>query len=93
MVDALNEMKSQLMELNQAMSGVEEEFAGLLNGIHSQNRESAVNFLKYLILRRTDFRHLQLFLHENGLSSLASCESHTHRQIQVTLTLINSSHR
>jgi pyruvate kinase len=79
------EIKRQLIDLNKAMSGVEGEFAGLLEAIHPQNRESAVNFLKYLILRKTDVRELQLFLHENGLSSLASCESHTQRQIQVTL--------
>lgn len=91
MVDSPNEMKSQLTMLNQAMSEVEEEFAALLEGIHPQNRESAINFLKYLILRKTDVRELQLLLHENGLSSLASCESHTHRQIQVTLQKLGIS--
>jgi pyruvate kinase len=79
------EIIDQLTDLDQSMSRAEGEFAELLEGIHPQNRESAVNFLKYLILRKTDVRSLQLFLHENGLSSLASCESHTHRQIQVTL--------
>lgn len=85
MNDSFKEIKSQLTVLHDFMSGVEGRFSSLLDTIHPENRESALNFLKYLILRKTDVRELQLLLHENGLSSLASCESHTHRQIQVTL--------
>lgn len=93
MADSLKEIKSQLTALHLAMAGVEEEFAGLLESIHPLNRESALNFLKYLILRKTDVRDLQLLLHENGLSSLASCESHTHRQVQMTLQHLGSKLR
>ncbi|MDP2041594.1 MAG: pyruvate kinase [Algoriphagus sp.] len=75
----------QLSSLRQSMNRVEEEFAGLLADIPPHNRISAINFLKYLILRKTDVRELQIMLHENGLSSLASCESHTQRQIEMTL--------
>ncbi|MDO8966705.1 pyruvate kinase [Algoriphagus sp.] len=75
----------QLSSLRQSMNRVEEEFAGLLADIPPHNRTSAINFLKYLILRKTDVRELQIMLHENGLSSLASCESHTQRQIEMTL--------
>lgn len=79
------QIKTQLTALHQSMSKIEEEFAEVLGRVHPHNRRSAVNFLKYLVLRKTDVRRLQDMLHANGLSSLASCESHTHRQIQVTL--------
>lgn len=85
MLDSINQMKMQLSSLRQSMNRVEEEFAGLLADIPPHNRKSAINFLKYLILRKTDVRELQIMLHENGLSSLASCESHTQRQIEMTL--------
>lgn len=85
MLDSINQMKMQLSSLRQSMNRVEEEFAGLLADIPPHNRISAINFLKYLILRKTDVRELQIMLHENGLSSLASCESHTQRQIEMTL--------
>lgn len=67
------------------MSGVENLFSRQLERIHPDNRKSAGNFLKYLILRKNDIRKLQDQLHASGLSSLASGESHIHRQIQVTL--------
>lgn len=50
-----------------------------------QNQQlSAQNLIHYLVLRNTSIQELQYHLHEFGLSSLASCESHTLRQIQVT---------
>jgi pyruvate kinase len=85
MLDSIDQMKMQLNSLCQLMNRVEEEYADLLAEIPPHNRISAINFLKYLILRRTDVRDLQIMLHENGLSSLASCENHTQRQIEVTL--------
>jgi pyruvate kinase len=85
MADSSSQMKAQLKSLYRSMKQVEREFSGLLDGIHPLHRNSAVNFLKYLILRKTDVRELQIMLHENGLSSLASCESHTQRQVEMTL--------
>lgn len=85
MLDSTKQMKMQMRALIQAMNRVEEDFADLLAEIPEPNRISAINFLKYLILRKTDVRDLQVLLHENGLSSLASCESHTQRQIEMTL--------
>jgi pyruvate kinase len=85
MTDSTGEMKAQLNSLYRSLIQVEREFTGLLKAIHPHNRASAVNFLKYLILRKTDLRELQIMLHENGLSSLASCESHTQRQVEMTL--------
>ncbi len=80
-----SQIHARLTALHEAMSSVEKEFDKMLERVHPQNRTSAANFVKYLILRKNDIRKLQDQLHANGLSSLASCESHTHRQIQVTL--------
>lgn len=85
MAGNLTQIQSELAKLNESMVQVERDFTDLLARVHPHNRKSAVNFLKYLVLRKNDVRKLQDKLHANGLSSLASCESHTHRQIQVTL--------
>lgn len=67
------------------MDAAPQVFADRIQVVHPSNRDSALNFLQYLILRKTDIQDLQYQLHNQGLSSLASCESHTRRQIQVTL--------
>ncbi|SHO60792.1 pyruvate kinase [Algoriphagus zhangzhouensis] len=81
----LDEIREGLIKLESEMSHVDQVYKKLLKTIHLNHKSSAENFLKYLILRKTDIQHLQLLLHKNGLSSLASSESHIHRQIQVTL--------
>ena len=48
--------------------------SGLL--LHASYRQSAVNLLGYLCLRRHDMRQLQTQLTTLGLSSLAGCEAH-----------------
>lgn len=80
-----SKIKKQLLFLDAEMSQVASEFEDILSGIPSYNQDSALNFLQYLVLRKHDIQELQHQLHVFGLSSLASCESHTHRQIQVTL--------
>ncbi|WP_026966096.1 pyruvate kinase [Algoriphagus terrigena] len=79
------QIQHQLTLLDEAMSCVQKDFPETLERVHPQNKKSALNFLKYLIFRKNDVRKLQDQLHANGLSSLASGESHIHRQIQVTL--------
>ncbi len=80
-----SQIHSRLTALHEEMSSVSQTFASRLERIHPNNQKSALNFLKYLILRKNDIRQLQDQLHNHGLSSLASGESHIHRQIQVTL--------
>lgn len=80
-----DQIASQLMTFHESMKMVIGDFAEILNRVHPQNQRSAVNFLKYLRFRKNDVRKLQDKLHAHGLSSLASGESHIHRQIQVTL--------
>lgn len=54
----------------------------LIRSVHTENRLSAQNLVHYLFLRSHDLRNLQEQLHDVGLSSLASAESHIYRQIQ-----------
>jgi len=81
----IQEIKTQLLQILDQMNEVPQLFSDEIQSVHPQNRDSAINFLNYLTLRKTDIQALQYQLHNNGLSSLASCESHTRRQIQVTL--------
>src|SRR5690606_23098601 len=74
-----------LVALESEMDQVTKTFAETLTQIHPTRIISAQNLLKYLILRKTDIQRLQEELHLMGLSSLASCESHTHFQIQSIL--------
>jgi pyruvate kinase len=81
----LLQIKAELEDLQFRMRKASEIFSGELNKLHPSNRISGENLLHYLVLRSTDIQNLQNGLHLMGLSSLASCESHALRQIQVTL--------
>lgn len=82
---SLKEIQGELQELELQMNKISLSFSDLLSHIHPENRISAENLLHYLVLRSNDIQNLQNELHSVGLSSLASCESHTLHQIQVTL--------
>lgn len=56
--------------------------AELIKTVHPTQRDSAANLIRYLALRSEDIRLTQNDLHNMGLSSLASSESHLLRQIQ-----------
>lgn len=81
----IEEITFKLSALESEMAGINQEFTEILDLIHPDNLISAQNLLKYLVLRKTDIQQLQDDLHHLGLSSLASCESHTHFQLQSTL--------
>jgi pyruvate kinase len=91
MTDIPAQLSLQLAKLQESMEKVSEDYAGLLERVHPSNKLSACNLLKYLLFRKNDVRRLQEMLHEHGLSSLASGESHIHRQIQVTLQHLGKS--
>lgn len=55
----------------------------LLKKLHPEQLHSARNLIHYLALRKEEIRPLQNELHTLGLSSLASAESHIHRQLQA----------
>ncbi|HLO80185.1 MAG TPA: pyruvate kinase [Chitinophagaceae bacterium] len=78
--------------LRQAISKIISEMHSVVNSrsaelllLHERQFQSARNLLHYLILRSKDIRNLQDELHVAGLSSLASSESHTLRQLQAIL--------
>jgi pyruvate kinase len=56
-----------------------------LENIHPIQMLAARNLLHYIVLRNEDIRGLQYLLHINGLSSLASSESHIQSQLQAIL--------
>ncbi len=81
----LLDIAEELRKIDQEMAHEANKLEWMLEDLPESNKLSAKNFLHYLVLRKTPIQNLQYRLHEYGLSSLASCESHTRRQIQVTL--------
>ena len=78
LAEALDTIKSD-------MYSVEQRWEPFLEKTNPGQRASALNLLHYLALRCSDLRDLQDDLHQAGLSSLASSESHILRQIQAIL--------
>jgi pyruvate kinase len=87
MKDAIQFIRTSLEHLEEKIkeAGASSHF---LKNVHTNNINSAKNLLQYLTLRNHDIRELQDLLHEKGLSSLASSESHIHRQVQEILLRI-----
>ena len=82
LVSALSSIEQQ-MKVNATL---------LLNAhlhIHKNHRLSAQNLIHYLTLRNIDIRPLQNELHNLGLSSLSSSESHILRQVQEIKKSLN----
>lgn len=83
--NTLSAIRQQLEQLESNMlaeSG--KRILGLPN-LHAEQIPAAKNLIHYMILRNQDLRNLQDLLHINGLSSLASSESHVHRQLQAIM--------
>ncbi|MGZ3999329.1 MAG: pyruvate kinase, partial [Mucilaginibacter sp.] len=83
--DPIGRIKQQLLKLEERMLAETEKKQLLLKRIHSSQNQAANNLVHYLALRNEDIRDLQYDLHIHGLSSLASAESHIHRQLQSIL--------
>lgn len=81
----LQEIQTALEQLQQDMLEAVRLRQHTIDGVHPVQKVSAQNLLHYLTLRCEDIRTLQEHLHEAGLSSLASSESHTLRQLQAIL--------
>jgi pyruvate kinase len=81
-VDILHHLNNRLEEVEKKMTSDTESKRSLLDAVHPDQRAAAQNFIRYLSLRTMDIRRLQDELHVNGLSSLASSESHILRQLQ-----------
>lgn len=81
----LQEIRKALKQLQQNMLESVRLRKNLINSLYPNQQASARNLLHYLTLRAEDIRQLQENLHETGLSSLASSEGHTLRQLQAIL--------
>ena len=75
-------LSAQITRLEKAFAALEKQHAGLLDALPASQVDSARNLLRYVAFRSFDIRHLQDDLHEAGLSSLASSESHILAQLQ-----------
>lgn len=82
---SLQQIQQQLTVLEKKMLCEIEKRALQFKSIHPQQLPAAKNLVHYLTLRNNDIRELQDSLHIHGLSSLASSESHIHRQLQSIL--------
>lgn len=81
----IDDIKQKLEELENKMLAVTKCRQTLFKKVHSKQQQSAKNLLHYLVLRNEDVRELQDKLHNQGLSSLASSESHIYSQLQAIL--------
>ncbi|MBK8553666.1 MAG: pyruvate kinase [Ignavibacteria bacterium] len=78
-------IEKNLKELKNKMNSFVTDHNDILTSLYPSNKRSAENLLHYLILRNEDIRSLQDRLHNQGLSSLTSSESHVMRQLQMIL--------
>ncbi len=81
MSEELKKLAEELDKIDRFMVRTENDFGYLLAKVHPANKMSAINLLHYLALRSLDIRELQDTLHANGLSSMASSESHIRGQL------------
>lgn len=87
---ALNKLASELEKIDDFMLRSEKDFGGVLDQVHPTQRANAVNLLHYLALRSLDIRELQDALHEVGLSSITSSESHVRGQLLAIMQHLGS---
>lgn len=85
-------IKKELNRLEEKMLSLTRQKHAFLQHIHPKQLPAAKNMIHYLSLRSEDIRELQDVLHINGLSSLASSESHIHRQLQAIKQRLGSKY-
>lgn len=73
----------QLTELETALVHEASVRSSLLENVEPDQKASAINLIHYIALRKNDLRPLQDKLHNLGLSSLSSSESHTLFQLRA----------
>lgn len=78
----LKQLASELHQLEKNITATSLIAQKVFSTLHSSQLQSALNLVQYLSLRNEDVRMLQDDLHQAGLSSLASSESHILKQIQ-----------
>lgn len=91
MKTTLHDVKLQLEQLESLLLEEENNKQYLIDKAHPQQRHAARNLIHYTRLRSEDIRELQISLHNLGLSSLASSESHILRQIRAVLDRLRNT--
>jgi pyruvate kinase len=76
------ELLNKLLALRQTMLDCLRDHQDLLTVLAPIQAMGAINLLQYLSFRTHDVQHLQDVLHELGLSSMASSESHICTQVE-----------
>jgi pyruvate kinase len=80
--------RDELVRHLDAMRELEREAAPLIDAAHPDRRESAINLVHYLALRRTDLRPLQARLAALGLSSLGRAEAAVHASVRTVADVL-----
>lgn len=80
---SISALQKSIGQILQNLHATEAQWRETIQKVHSNQRVSATNLLHYLALRLDDLRELQDDLHNAGLSSLASSESHLLHQVQM----------
>jgi pyruvate kinase len=89
--DRLPDIKTKLERLKTKISDLVQVRNTQILQLDPAQQVSCENLLSYLVLRSEDIRDLQTSLHMNGLSSLASSESHISHQINLVLERLGSA--
>jgi pyruvate kinase len=89
----LKQIREELELLVEKMELALKDQQQLIKMLHTDQKISARNLIRYLALRSEDVRSLQDRLHTLGLSSLASSESHILRQVQAILERLNKKYQ
>jgi pyruvate kinase len=89
----LKQIREELELLVEKMELALKDQQQLIKMLHTDQKISARNLIRYLALRSEDVRSLQDRLHALGLSSLASSESHILRQVQAILERLNKKYQ
>lgn len=84
-MEVLSYLRDTLERLEQQLLAIAGAQHSRLELVHPCQQAAAQNLIQYLSLRSEDIRDLQDQLHINGLSSLASSESHILSQLQAIL--------
>ena len=85
MTESLTTLRATLQRISQHLTAAELRHKKIIGRVHPAQKLSAINLIHYLALRCEDLRDFQDDLHNAGLSSLASSESHALRQVQAVL--------
>lgn len=85
MKDPLANLRTGIARMYRNLLSTQKRAATAIAQVHPRQRRSATNLIHYLSLRKDDLRDIQDNLHNAGLSSLASSESHVLRQVQAVL--------